>query len=493
MTTFATHKPDLLSARMTLPSRAPIHPSPRPLHWLPLLYTLAASTAMPRSEWNVREFGARGDGQTPDTAAIQKALDSAAAAGGGVVRIPPGRYLTGTLQLRSHITLVLEPGARLVGTTNLDAYLHPAPPPDSPEARWGRWHRGLLIGENIENVTIRGPGVIDGNRVSDPEGEEHMRGPHALVFMHVRGLTLEDLTITDAGNYGLFFMASDDVTLRRVRFVGGWDGVHWRGTPGSPCRRVEIRDCEFETGDDAIAGRYWEQTLITGCSINSSCNGIRLIGPARDLTIRNCHFFGPGRRPHLTSRERRRNNMLAGILLQPGAWDPTEGILDQVWIVQNTMRNVAAPVALWTRPGNRAGRIVIQSLDASGIYRAPLSLESWAPDPLDTVVLRNVRLEFTGKDPNSPTPETVSQPGVDVRPLPAWGLYARRIRQLSVEGLHLRTQEPDPRPAATIESVAHVALDELDLPGPSARTEALVLRDCARVSGRDTPATVPAH
>lgn len=451
---------------------------------------LAAGPLTARTVWDVREFGAQGNGRALDTEAIQRTIDACGQVGGGVVRVPAGRYLTGTLELRSHVTLLLEAGARLIGTTNLDLYRHPSPPADAPEARWGRWHRGLLIGQNLENVTIRGPGTIDGNRVFDPEGEEKMRGPHALVFMNVRGLKVEDLTIQDAANYGIFFMVCDEVTIRRVHFLGGWDGVHWRGTPDRWCRRVSVLDCDFETGDDAIAGRYWEQTLIADCRINSSCNGLRLIGPARDLTVRNCHFFGPGRRPHLTSGERRRTNMLAGILLQPGAWDATRGDLDDVWLIQNTMRHVAAPVALWTRPGNRVGRVVIEQLHAVGVYRAPFSVERWGPEPIESVTLRGIRAEFTGDSDQGPAPDAVRAPGVDVRPLPAWGLYARGVQSLAMEEVRFQRGRPDHRPAVLAEDVAELTLDRLDLSDPAPGTESIRTRNCGRVIRRNMPVSL---
>ncbi len=85
---------------------------------------------------------------------------------------------------------------------------------------------------------------------------------------------------------------------------------------------MRIVGCEFYTGDDAIAEGYWDDTLIADCVVNSSCNGIRLIGRARRLIVKGCLFYGPGKRPHRTSD---RTNMLSGVILQPGAWDETKG------------------------------------------------------------------------------------------------------------------------------------------------------------------------
>ena len=265
-------------------------------------------------------------------------MQACAIAGGGQVRFAPGRYLSATIRLKSHITLFLEPGARLVGAPDPNLYEAPRPPLFMPEARWGKWHRALILAVGQEDIAICGGGVIDGNKVFDPTGEERMRGPHTFVFVDCFDVTVRDVSFVDSANYAMFFMVSSNVDIHNVKFTGGWDGVHFRGAPGHACRNVDISDCRFYTGDDSIAGRYWANTIISDCIINSSCNGIRLIGPAEHLIIRDCLFYGPGLHPHRTSD---RYNMLAGINLQPGAWDATKGRLDDVLISDVTMQNVA--------------------------------------------------------------------------------------------------------------------------------------------------------
>ncbi len=449
-----------------------------------IVYGLAVWTGWgAAARFNVRDFGAAGDGRTPDTAALQAALDACAQAGGGQVWLPPGRYLSGTLHLRSRVTLWLDAGARLIGTTNLAEYRHPAPPAFMPEARWGKWHRGLLVGEDLEDLTLAGPGVIDGNQVFDPTGEERMRGPHTLVLVNCRRVSVRDLTFVDAANYAVFFMVCDDVDFRGVTFIGGWDGVHWRGAPERWCRNVRITDCEFYTGDDAIAGRYWDNTLIAHCVINSSCNGIRLIGPATRLTIARNLFRGPGEQPHRTSGERRRTNMLSGIILQPGAWDATRGRLDEVVVADNTMENVASPVTLWTRPGNPVGRVVISGLNATGLYRAAFSAESWAEAPITNVVLRNARLEFTGGGTAEQARQAVKSPGVDARPLPAWGVYARHVENLILEDVRLSLAGDDARPVLQAESVGRLVLDQVHWPATLTAPPPVVLSNVTRVIG----------
>jgi polygalacturonase len=408
--------------------------------------------------FSVRDFGAKGDGLALDTEALNGAIEACSRAGGGQVVLPPGRYLSGTVRLRSHVHLFLEAGATLVGTTNLALYQPPAVPAYMPEAKWGKWHRALIAGESVEDVTIGGHGVIDGGRVFDPTGEERMRGPHTIVFVGCRQLTIRGLTIVDSANYAVFFQASDEVDFRNVKITGGWDGIHFRGAPGRWCRNVNIIGCQFYTGDDAIAGRYWDNVVISGCVVNSSCNGLRLIGPATRLIVENCLFYGPGNQPHRTSN---RTNMLSGIILQPGAWDATEGLLDDVLLANNTMRDVASAVTLWTKPGNPVGKVTISGLNATGVYRSAFSFESWLEMPLTNVVLRNAHVEFVGGGKAEQASQAVKGPGVDARSLPAWGIYARGVERLTVEDVRLSLAQDDFRPVVLADRVGRLDVDSL--------------------------------
>jgi hypothetical protein len=455
--------------------------------WLLVSFVLVPepqqATAADRGIFDASDYGTLGDGKTFDTAAINKAVEACAQAGGGQVRLTPGRYLSGTVHLKSHVTLFLEPGATLVGATDLNQYQYPTVPDFMPEARWGKWHRALILADGREDIAICGQGVIDGNKVFDPTGEERMRGPHTFVFVNCRNVTVRDVSFIDAANYAVFFQVSSDVDIRNVKFTGGWDGVHFRGAPDHPCRNVSIVGCQFYTGDDSIAGRYWENTLISDCIVNSSCNGIRLIGPAAHLTIHDCLFYGPGVQPHRTSN---RYNMLAGINLQPGAWDATKGDLDDVLISDVTMKNVATPFHFLIKSGNTAGRILVNRVNATGVYRAACSVESWADAPFRDVIFRDVSVEFEGGRRPDSGAGPVKAPGVDPRPLPAWGFYARNVERLTFEDVRLSCIQDDLRPMMICENVKQLAFDDLDFPRYEGAADLTVLNDVSRVRLRDT-------
>lgn len=437
--------------------------------------------------FDVRDHGAVGDGMTLDTVAINKAVEACAIAGGGQVRFTAGRYLSTTIHLKSHITLCLEAGARLVGAPDPNLYETARPPAFMPEARWGKWHRALILADGQEGIAICGGGVIDGNKVFDPTGEERMRGPHTFVFVDCCDVTARDVSFVDSANYAILFMVSSNVDIHNVKFTGGWDGVHFRGAPGHACRNVDITDCRFYTGDDSIAGRHWENTIVSDCIINSSCNGIRLIGPAEHLIIRDCLFYGPGLHAHRSSD---RHNMLAGINLQPGAWDATKGRLDDVLISDVTMQDVATPLHFMMRSGNTAGRITVTRLCATNAYQAACSVESWAETPFEHVILRDVDLEFAGGGKVNEVSQDVRAPGVDARPLPAWGLYARNVQNLVLEDVRLTCRQPDQRPVMICEDVNDLTLDSFRFPSWRDRATSIILRQVDRLRLENTDTSV---
>jgi len=450
-----------------------------------LLLSGCGAAAQPRT-FDVRDFGATGDGTTLDTTALNRAIDACATAGGGNVLVPRGEYLTGTVHLKNNVTLQLDADAELIGTRELNRYDHftPAQGLGAPEARW---HRALVLGEGLENVAIVGRGTICGSNVNDPQGEEHVRGPHAVLLANCRNVQIRDISIRDAGNYAVLLEFTTAVQVRGVKIAGGYDGVHLRGWVDHPCRDVRIADCDFSTGDDSIAGLYWDNVRIERCTLNSSCSGIRIFGPARHVTIHDCQMFGPGRHPWRTSGLLRHTNMLAGLCIQPSAWGDTPGEVDDVHMSDVEMRDVGTPLHLATTGPSAIGNVSITRLKATGVYRAAASVESWSERPIERVDLRDCDVQFVGRfgpvlnDPFEAAlalmtmrPGKVTAPGENPRPLPAWGLYAHRVTRLNLQNVRLEVQQRDARPAVILESVRSLKAEGLTCPG--ATTQPVVIR-----------------
>ncbi|MHC4642039.1 MAG: glycoside hydrolase family 28 protein [Planctomycetota bacterium] len=453
------------------------------------LTNLSGSCLAVGGVFKVRDYGAAGDGKKVDTAAINKAVKACSDAGGGQVRFGPGRYISGTVHLKDNVTLFLEAGATLVGTSKLDDYQYFTPPANTPEARFGKWHSALILGVGVKNVNIVGPGVIDGNKVFNPRGEEKMRGPHTIILGNCRNVNISNITIKDSANYAVMIEFSEQVDVRRVKVTGGWDGVHFRGWIDKPCRDINIIDCQFYTGDDSIAGRYVNNLLIKDCVVNSSCNGIRIIGPVTNMIVQDCLFYGPGLHPHRTSDRR---NMLSGIILQPGGWDACKGPLEDVLISDVTMKNVASPVTvLLKRPGNTADNITITDLTATGVYRAAASVESWCETACGRVVFRDSSIEYEGGGTAKQAKEQPRKPGVDVRTLPVWGFYAKNARDITLENVNLYCVKKDLRPTIFCQDLDLLVLDAVRFPQFPKAAGPIVLKNIKEVKSRDVDMFIP--
>jgi hypothetical protein len=305
----------------------------------PLLVVLAlgctpppASAAKTAASWSPRQFGAVGDGIALDTVALQQTIDVAHAAGGGIVRLEPGNYLTGTLTLRSGITLHLEKGATLLGSPRLADY------------RRGKWP-ALLLASNQERIAVTGEGVIDGQgklvatdsirifesgnhtdffpgvapgqrvnlggdinagRVIDPHAmerdgtlaavvaprsradmptwrvDECVR-PQLIEFSQCHDVRISGVTLKNAANWVQSYRMCDELEITGIRVDST---TYWNndGVDIVNCRRVRITDCDINTADDGIClksepndeGRGCEDVVIARCRLRSSASAVKL-------------------------------------------------------------------------------------------------------------------------------------------------------------------------------------------------------------------------
>ena len=278
--------------------------------------TTPPSLAANHAIFNVVDFGTTGEGKVKDTAALQKALDTCAASGGGTVLVPPGVYLTGSLQIKSNTTLSLENKASLVGSSDLEDY---------PLARI-RWegeftegHRALLWAEQASHIAILGPGTIFG----PPINLSKLRNPRAPALIEPSECTdvlLDGFTAQYQRMWAIHpvlcqgFIARN-LTIRSVNTNG--DGIDV-----DSCRDVTIERCTIDTGDDAIAlksgrgleavrtGHPTENVLIKDCTLISSLYagigiGTELSGGIRNVRIQNCTISGKGNGIVIKSRDGR--------------------------------------------------------------------------------------------------------------------------------------------------------------------------------------------
>ncbi|MBM3853980.1 MAG: polygalacturonase, partial [Verrucomicrobia bacterium] len=250
--------------------------------------------------FNVREFGAVGDGTALDTASLQAAIDACAAAGGGTVVFPAGRYLSGTIRLRSRVSLWLQSGAVLLGSTRLEDY-----PSIVPAFRSytdvNYVERSLIYGERIEDVAIFGQGIVDGQGGAKSfqlggGRENYKRRPYLVRLIEGRRLTVRDVLLHNSAMWVLHCLACDDLVLDGVT-VHSLVNVNNDGFDLDCCQRVRVANCSITSGDDAIvlkstAPRPCRAITITNCYLSSRCNafkcGTESTGGFIDIAISAC-------------------------------------------------------------------------------------------------------------------------------------------------------------------------------------------------------------
>ena len=409
---------------------------------------------------SILSYGAVADDTTVNNApAINQAITDCAALGGGTVVVPPGNYTTGSLFMKSRVTLHLEKGAILKGSArmsdyaslttqrNLSRYESGVGTVNYNSATDEQWSKAMIFAIETHHASITGPGAIDGADVRNPLGEEHMRGPHTILAVGCRHLQLDSITINHSANYAILGFEISASTFSHLKINGGWDGIHIRGA-----KNISISHCVMHTGDDALAGGYWHKAKIEGCVLNSSCNGIRMIMPSSHVEISDCTFEGPGRYPHITSG---RTATEHAINIQPGGWGKAPGRLDHIYIRRCRISHVLAPIAITLSEDNKAGTIVIDHLTATDIQHMAMSVKSWGTAMTHNVVISNSDLEFVGK--NDPTlPDFFKgKPFSEWPVFPCWAIYLRNIDKVRMNNVRLRLKGHDYREAITYDHVGH--------------------------------------
>jgi polygalacturonase len=208
---------------------------------------------------NVRQFGAKGDGTTLDTEAIQKALDVCGKADGGTVRFTRGNYYSKPLTLHSRTTILLEAGATLLASTNQSDFLKT--PGDWRKAKSGDFIP-FISGDDLTEVTFTGKGTIDGNGAAWWEEAEKARQkvsgyvlprPRLMIFNRCKNLRLTGIKLVNSPSSHLLFADSEEVAIEKVTIVAPAGSANTDGINPSNSRNVTIVQCTIDTGDDNIA------------------------------------------------------------------------------------------------------------------------------------------------------------------------------------------------------------------------------------------------
>lgn len=302
-----------------------------------------------RPTYDIREFKAVGDGTTLDTNAIQAAIDACTASGGGIVLVPSGDFLSGTIWLKDNVTLHLAEGATLLGSKNQADYpAIPAPIQDVERKHYAMW--ALVYAENIANVTIEGRGRIagQGGAFWQP-GYDRSKRPRLVYMRGCKNVRLLDVTLFESAYWVANFVLCSNLMVRGIT-IDSWVAGNNDGLDVDSCDDVLISDCRIITEDDCIALKSafpvpCRNVVITNCILKSTCGAVKFgtasVGGFKNITVSNCAVYDT-EEPALK------------VLTADG------GPLEDVTFSNIAMHNVSAP--LWVRLANRGHEFGLKDL-----------------------------------------------------------------------------------------------------------------------------------
>ena len=450
------------------------------------LWSCAASAWAGLPTFDVRQYGAAGDATTMDTPAIQKAIDAASTAGGGTVAFPPGTYLSGSIDLKSHVTLQLDRGATLLGS------------PHRADYRMLNFH-GLLLADRQEDIALRGKGVIDGQGTllgADtrdlfkqgklPNAKERER-PVLINFRACKNIAVRDITLKNSACWVQDYHDCTDLTIENitVRSIAEYnnDGIDIDG-----CSHVIVRGCAIDSEDDGICLKSQDQVcadvLVENCRIRSSCNALKF-GTAsfagfKNVICRNLEIY---------------DTYISGIALEI----VDGGAMENVKVSHVKITDTNNPIFIRLGHRNTKGAVgtlrgvTISDVTAEIPNRPPAQLNKYPdPDmwkhwrhpaatasitgmpghPVEDVTLRNIAITYGGIGA-VPRPHAVRLDNLAAVPecaatypeclifgtLPAWGFYCRHAAGIKFSNVTLRVQDKDYRPALICDDMQDILLD----------------------------------
>jgi Pectate lyase superfamily protein/Glycosyl hydrolases family 28 len=467
-----------------------------------------AVSAAPRHRgpfFDVREFGAKGDGRTIDSPAINRAVE-AAARNGGTVLFPAGTYASYSVRLRSNVTLHLDRGACLLAAPPSDGqgFDDPGDGAGNPFQDFGHshWRASLIWGEELTDIEISGPGLIDGAalvRNMSPQSPPGT-GDKAIALKLCRNVVIRDLTIVRGGHLSILPTGVDNLTIHNVRIDTIRDGINI-----DCCRNVRISDCTVNThGDDAIVlkssyalgfARATENVTIADTMVSGFDVGTLLDGRyGREDPVAADRDGPTGRIKFGTeSNGGFRNIAISNMIFERCRGLALEtvdgGLLEDVTINNITMRDVSN-TPLFLRLGARmrgpAGREIgkLRRISISDVTvhnadpRYPSMIIGLPGHDIEDVRISDVRVHMRGglsmTEAAGQPPELINtffaEPGarepfaVPDRPqaypepsmfgiLPAWAFYLRHVTGVALDNVDCRFERPDTRPAVVLDDV----------------------------------------
>ena len=481
------------------------------------------------ASYNVRSFGAKGDGIALDTDAVNNAIKQASASGGGTIYFPAGTYLCFSIHLQNNIALYLDQGATILAADPKEAkgsYDLPEPNQWDMYQDFGHshWQNSLIWGIGLENVSILGPGRIDGkgltrrsprpgrpiqagdrpttltgngtaNRPQSPLGEDddprvmNGQGNKAIALKLCRNVILKDFTILLGGHFALLATGVDNLTIDNLKVDTNRDGFDI-----DACRNVRIANCSVNSpNDDAIvlkssyalgSLRATENVTITNCQVTALDPGTFLDGTFGRTQQQAPDRDGPTGRIKLGTES---NGGFKNITISNCVFDHSRGLalesvdggsIENIAITNITMRDVTtAPIflrlgkRLRAPEGTAVGairRVQISNIMVSNAEPRFASIIAGLPGhPIEDVLLSNIRIQYRGGGTkeqaalNPPEKETSYPEPSMFGDIPAYGFFVRHVQGLQMHHINVEYMNDDQRPAFIFDDVRGVDLQSI--------------------------------
>jgi len=438
-------------------------------------------------EVNILEFGAKGDGVANNTSAIQNAIDSCAMHGGGVVYIPDGTFLSGTIFLKSNITLSLNKMAVLKGIPDLDIY---------PGKHF--LEKGFIRIDSIQNVTIKGEGTIDGSGEHQvfQQGESGKNRPYLVHVRKSKRVVIKDIHLKNSAFWTLRLFENDGV---RIDGVSIYSHCNWNNDGiDIDSKNVIISNCRIDSDDDGICfksdgSQLCENVTVTNCIIGSDCNAIKF-GTAsltgfRNITISNCVIQRASESNHWNWHKIIEGvtdsiTAISGIAMEV----VDGGIIDQITISNVSMVGVQTPIFIRlgsrNNPTGSIKNVVISNITASSRSLIPSIISAVPGFYIENVLIRDVIVNCIGggskEHANRLVPEKEKEYPENRmfgNTLPSYGVYIRHAKNISLNNVQFFLDKPDFRPAIILDDTNAITIRALNAPDPLGNQKLIVTKN----------------